>query len=108
MEWRSYDVHGKDGVGTIYMTNFTPFRPYHVDPSYYCAARNEFTIDEWVDILLAGIDYNPKGFRDISQSSLCFHGFCLLSNRVSISSNLPPRPPGNHMFTLSFQSMGGL
>ncbi len=67
MEWRSYDVHGKDGVGTIYMTNFTPFRPYHVDPSYYCAARNEFTIDEWVDILLAGIDYNPKGFRDISQ-----------------------------------------
>ncbi len=67
MEWRPYDVQGKDGAGTIYMTNFVPFRPYHVDADYYRAARSEFTTEEWIDVLLAGIDYNPQGFLDTAQ-----------------------------------------
>ena len=33
---------------------------YMID--YYVEARDYFTIDEWIDIMLGAIDYNPKGY----------------------------------------------
>ncbi|MCD8005835.1 MAG: BREX system Lon protease-like protein BrxL [Oscillospiraceae bacterium] len=53
--------------GKIRLTNFTSFCPYSVDLDYYKDVRSEFTISEWIDILLGAIDYNASGYKTESQ-----------------------------------------
>lgn len=48
--------------GAIKLTNFVGFRPYEIDLDYYKDARKDFTLDEWIDILLGAIDYNADGY----------------------------------------------
>lgn len=53
--------------GKIKLISFTNFCPYTVDLDYYKDVRNEFTTDEWIDILLGAIDYNAAGYEEESQ-----------------------------------------
>ena len=50
--------------GKIKMTSFTNFCPYTTDLDFYKDVRNEFSITEWIDILLGAIDYNAAGYKD--------------------------------------------
>lgn len=50
--------------GKIKLLKFTSFCPYSVDLDYYKDVRNEFTISEWIDVLLGAIDYNASGYDD--------------------------------------------
>ncbi len=51
-------------TGKIKMTGFTSFCPYSTDLDYFKDVRNEFTVSEWIDVILGAIDYNPTGYRD--------------------------------------------
>lgn len=53
--------------GKIRLTNFTNFCPYTVDLDYYKDARAEFSVSEWIDVLLGAIDYNATGYDNDSQ-----------------------------------------
>lgn len=53
--------------GKIKLTNFTNFCPYTVDLEYYKDVRKEFTIEEWLDVILGAIDYNAKGYENEEQ-----------------------------------------
>lgn len=100
MEWRPYDVHGKDGVGTIYMTSFTPFRPYHVDADYYRSARTAFGTEEWINVLLAGIDYNPQGFLDTPQKlTLLARILPFVEPRVNLIELAPKATGKSYMYS---------
>ena len=44
------------------LVDFAPFCPYTIELDYYVKARDYFTIDEWIDIMISAIDYNPKGY----------------------------------------------
>jgi len=100
MEWRPYDVRGKDGAGTIYMTGFKPFRPYQVDADYYRTARREFTTEEWIDILLAGIDYNPSGFLDTAQKlTLLARLLPFIESRVNLIELAPKSTGKSYMYS---------
>lgn len=59
--------------GKIKMVSFTSFCPYDIDLEYYKDARKEFDINEWIDILLGAIDYNPEGYKtsDEKLAMLC-------------------------------------
>lgn len=48
--------------GKIKMTSFQDFCPYVIDLDFYKEMRSEFTIEEWIDILLGAIDYNADGY----------------------------------------------
>ena len=50
--------------GKIKLTGFTSFTPYTVDLDFYKDTRSEFTIDEWIDVLLGAMDYNAAGYKD--------------------------------------------
>ncbi len=50
--------------GKIKMTGFTKFCPYSVDLDYYKDAREEFTVSEWIDVILGSIDYNAAGYQN--------------------------------------------
>lgn len=58
---------GYSEKNVIKMTEFTPFCPYSIDLEYYVEARKDFAIEEWIDILLAAIDYNPAGYSNETQ-----------------------------------------
>ncbi len=49
------------------LVGFKPFSPYTIDLDYFCEARNAFTSEEWIDILLSAIDYNPHGYVNLTQ-----------------------------------------
>ena len=50
--------------GRIRLVSFKNFCPYEIDLDYYKEARTYFDLDEWLDVLLGAIDYNPAGYQD--------------------------------------------
>ncbi|OAG27653.1 BREX system Lon protease-like protein BrxL [Thermodesulfatator autotrophicus] len=70
LEWRLYAPQGKKEQGTIFMTDFKPFRPYRVELRYFQEASAKFSFEEWIDVLLGAIDYNPQGFASLPQKFL--------------------------------------
>lgn len=53
--------------GKIKLTGFQNFCPYDIDLDYYKDIRKEFTIGEWIDIILGAIDYNASGYNSEEQ-----------------------------------------
>ncbi len=50
--------------GKIKLVGFKNFCPYTIDLDYYKEVRQEFTVHEWIDVLLGAIDYNAAGYVD--------------------------------------------
>ena len=59
-----YPPSDEDKAGKIMLVSFKNFCPYTVDLEYYKDMRKEFTIDEWIDLLLGAIDYNAAGYKE--------------------------------------------
>jgi len=57
----------KKNPGKIKLISFNSFRPYEIDLDYFKDVRKEFSLIEWIDIILGAIDYNPSGFKDTSE-----------------------------------------
>jgi ATP-dependent Lon protease len=59
--------------GTIELTKYVPFKPYNIDLDYYRDARENFSTEEWIDVLIRAMEYNPnykeagKGFDSLSK-----------------------------------------
>ena len=56
--------------GVIEITDYKPFKPYEVDLEYYRSVRNEYSLEEWVDLLIRSMEYNPEGFESFTQKLL--------------------------------------
>ena len=50
--------------GYVLMTTYVAFNPYRIDISYYLDARENFTTEEWIDFLVATMEYNPEEFTE--------------------------------------------
>lgn len=53
--------------GKIKLLDFKDFCPYIVDLDEFKSAREAFSLDEWLDIILGAIDYNPEGYESQHQ-----------------------------------------
>lgn len=53
--------------GCIQMVDYKPFRPYKVNLEYFKECRRQFTLEEWIDVLISAMEYNPEGFEGIQQ-----------------------------------------
>lgn len=65
-------IWGKDfslrsAKGVVRLIEYSPFCPYTVDLEFYKDARNSFSVDEWIDVLIAAADYNPAGYDSEEQ-----------------------------------------
>ncbi|GHV30507.1 hypothetical protein FACS1894167_11450 [Synergistales bacterium] len=76
--------------GVIKMIAYNPFCPYTVDLNYYREARAAFTTEEWIDVLISAVDYNPNGY-DSEKQKLYFIRRLLpfLERRVNIIELAP-------------------
>ena len=50
--------------GKLSLLEYKNFCPYTVNLDAFRNARKNFTIEEWLDVLLGAIDYNPEGYDD--------------------------------------------
>lgn len=53
--------------GFIEMVDYKSFNPYKIKYSYFLDARQNFSIDEWIDLLIATMEYNPDAFDTLEQ-----------------------------------------
>ncbi len=53
--------------GKIKLLGYEDFCPYEVDLEEYQAARELFSLDEWIDIVLGAVDYNAQGYGSRTQ-----------------------------------------
>jgi len=56
--------------GKIKLIGFKTFCPYTIDIDYFKKCRNEFSIIEWIDILLGAVDYNAEGYLGDEEKKL--------------------------------------
>ncbi|WP_222914592.1 BREX system Lon protease-like protein BrxL [Dictyoglomus thermophilum] len=54
----------------IGMIDYKPFKPYEADLDYFREGREKFTLEEWVDLLIRSMEYNPEGFDSLDQKLL--------------------------------------
>jgi len=66
-DWNPFGLTGKEGDGVIRMIDYKPFQPYRIDIEFFQDARKAFSTDEWIDLLLLAVDYNPAGFLSTRQ-----------------------------------------
>ncbi len=66
LEYKQIQVGNKQ-EGKIALVDFKDFRPYKIDLKFFKEARKNFTIDEWIDVILGAIDYNAAGFKEENQ-----------------------------------------
>ena len=53
--------------GKIKLIGFQNFCPYIIDIDYYKEVRNNFTTEQWIDILLGAIDYSAGGYDTVKE-----------------------------------------
>lgn len=53
--------------GKIRLLKFKNFCPYTIDLDFYKDARENFSFNEWLEILLGAIDYNSAGYESEEQ-----------------------------------------
>ncbi|PMQ01342.1 MAG: TIGR02688 family protein [Dictyoglomus sp. NZ13-RE01] len=54
-------------LGYIAIVDYKPFKPYDIDFEYFREGRKEFTLEEWIDLLIKSMEYNPAGFDSLEQ-----------------------------------------
>jgi ATP-dependent Lon protease len=62
--YRSPEESGEKFGGRFTLLEYKNFCPYEVNLDAFREARMQFTTDEWMDVLLGAIDYNPDGYED--------------------------------------------
>lgn len=84
----------------IRMTDFVPFCPYNVDIDYYVQARDYFSTQEWIDIILAAIDYNPEGYTGEDQKlAMVSRLLPFIEKRVNLIELAPKETGKSYLFS---------
>lgn len=56
-----------EGLFHIQMVDYKPFKPYSsVDVDYLADVRKNFSTEEWIDVLLSAMEYEPDGFESLT------------------------------------------
>lgn len=54
--------------GHVEMVKFKPFRPMQkLDMNYIRSCREQFSFEEWVDVLISAMEYTPSAFENLTQ-----------------------------------------
>lgn len=60
--------NGRDSY--IQLVNYSPFKPYEIYLDYFREGRKKFSLEEWADLLIRSMEYNPDGFHSLDQKLL--------------------------------------
>ena len=58
----------EDGPGHVELVDFKPFKPLQkLDLNLYRKFRTEFSTEEWIDVIISAMEYNPDSFVSMTQ-----------------------------------------
>ncbi len=86
-------------LGKIKLIGFKNFCPYTVDLDYYKDMRNNFDVDEWIDVLLGAIDYNADGYETkLQKLSMLTRLLPFVEKRVNLIELAPKGTGKSYVF----------
>ncbi|MDR0697371.1 MAG: BREX system Lon protease-like protein BrxL [Christensenellaceae bacterium] len=94
------EIVGKKERGLIALKSFISFCPYNEsDLDQYKDLREYFNIDEWIDIILGAIDYNPDGYEDqINKLTMIKRLLPFVEKRINIMELAPKGTGKSYLF----------
>jgi ATP-dependent Lon protease len=58
----------ESGAGHVELVDFKPFKPLQkLDLNLFRQFRSAFSIEEWVDVIISAMEYNPSSFESFTQ-----------------------------------------
>lgn len=85
--------------GKIKLISFTNFCPYTVDLEYFKDVRKEFTVQEWLDVILGAIDYNAGGYENEDQKrSMITRLLPFVEKRINLIELAPKGTGKSYLF----------
>ena len=90
-----------DGKNYIFkLINFTPFCPYTIDVKYFINARDCFSVDEWIDVVISAIDYSPRGYKNTYEKLAVIKRLIpFVEKRVNLIELAPKETGKSYMFS---------
>ena len=79
--------------GEIWLIDFRPMQVGKIDIDYYCESRAGFTLNEWRDLLLSSIGYNPNAYLPSQQLLILVRLLPIVQNRINLIE-LSPKGTG--------------
>ncbi len=71
--WGIFEIglmESETGGNRIELCGFKKFNPYDIDLEYYRSRREDYSLPDWIDLIIRSMEYNPDGFDSISQKLL--------------------------------------
>lgn len=86
-------------LSKIKLISFTNFCPYTVDLEYFKDVRKEFTVQEWLDVILGAIDYNAGGYENEDQKrSMITRLLPFVEKRINLIELAPKGTGKSYLF----------
>lgn len=86
--------------GQIWMVDFRPMQNAHLDMDLFCENRAAFELDEWRDLLIASMGYNPQAYSIAQQMQLLTRLVPMLQERINLIE-LAPKGTGKSFVFLN-------
>ena len=93
------DYSTKKANGYIKMIDYSPFCPYVVDLEDFREGREEFSTEEWIDVLISAAEYNPDGYDTEKQKLFILRRLLpFVERRVNIIELAPKGTGKSYVF----------
>lgn len=86
------------GVGQIQMVDFRPMQNAVLDLDLFCERRAEFTLDEWRDLLISSMGYNPEAYSTVGQMHLLTRLVPMVQERINLIELAPKGTGKSYIF----------
>jgi len=75
--------------GQVWLADFKPLQVAALDLDYYCEQRNGFTLNEWRELLVNSMGYNPAAYTPRQQQVLLTRLIPIVQPRVNVIELAP-------------------
>lgn len=91
-----YDAKSR---GKIKLNDYKDFCPYDVDLEEFKDARAQFSLDEWINIVLGAVDYNADGYDGREQKLAVIKRLLpFVEKRINLMEVAPPGTGKSYLF----------
>jgi ATP-dependent Lon protease len=87
-------------MGRIWMVDFRPMQNARLDMDLFCENRAAFELDEWRDLLIASMGYNPQAYSIAQQMHLLTRLVPMVQQRINLIE-LAPKGTGKSFVFLN-------
>lgn len=85
--------------GYIQVTSYISFEPYKIDLDYFMQARQQFSLDEWIDVLITIMEYNAEMLSQEQKILMLSRMLALVEPRLNMIELGPKGTGKSYVYT---------